>query len=148
MRGSRPRGTADRIRTRFVAALLVAAGAGCVAPPRQGTARAHDAILVQSVLTSAATQVRRCYRAPRVGSQGRQIITQLRVRVLPGGDIRGLPVVLGQHGVTPANQIYAQPMAEAAIGAVVRCSPLTLPEGAYHSGWIDIVLTFSPLARA
>ena len=148
MRGSRPKGSADRISVRFVAVLLALAGAGCASVPRTEPARARDEILVQSAVASAATQVRRCYRKPRVASQGLRIITQLRVRVFPGGEVRGLPVVLGQHGVTPANQVYAQQMAEAAIGAVVRCAPLSLPEGVYRYGWVDIDLTFSPMARA
>ncbi len=128
------------------ALLLFCLATGCALGPRHDRSAA-DAVLVESVLTSAAVQVRRCYRAPRVSSEGRLIVTQLRVRVFPGGDVRGLPVVLGQSGITRANQSYARPMAEAAIGAVVRCAPLSLPSEVYLHGWVDIYLTFSPLAR-
>lgn len=133
--------------------LLTALGACTVDSPRPRSVspsleRDQDSLLAESVLSSAAQQVQRCYRAPRVASPGRQITTQLRIRVFPGGDVRGLPVVLNQSGVTPANRAFAQPMAEAAVEAVIRCAPLTLPERVYRYGWVDIFLTFSPLARA
>jgi hypothetical protein len=139
---------------RLALLLIAVTSGGCaIAPPSARVSaasaeRAREQLLAETVLTSAATQVQRCYRAPRVSSEGRQIITQLRIRVFPGGEVRGLPVVLGQRGVTPDNETYAQPMAQAAVVAVVRCAPLTLPDRVYRYGWVDIFLTFSPLARA
>ena len=98
---------------------------------------------VDAALQSAASQVRRCYRMPRVSFGGRHIVTRVRVRLTPEGDLAGLPVVLVQDGVTPANQLYAQPMAEAAIRAVMTCAPLHLPPDLYRNGWSDFDLTFA-----
>ena len=96
----------------------------------------------------AAQQVRRCYRGPRVSSSGRQIVTRVRVRIDPEGAITGLPAVISQDGVSPANQAYAAEMAQAAIEAVLRCAPLRLPADAHRGVGLTIDLTFSPSASA
>lgn len=102
----------------------------------------------QQLLTGAAQQVRRCYRGPRVGHAGRQIVTRLRVLVTPEGLIDGRPVVIAQEGLTPANRLYADRMADAAIQSVLRCAPLAVPPGLAGEGPIEFDLTFSPLASA
>jgi hypothetical protein len=40
--------------------------------------------------------------------------------------VAGIPSILSQRGITPANQAYAAKMAEAAGLAVMRCAPLKL----------------------
>ena len=124
--------------------LLVALAGGCVllpaAPARHGE--------VEQALQSAARQVHRCYRAPRVSSAGRLIVTRLRVRLTPDGQLAGLPILIGQSGVTPSNRTSAAPMAQAAIAAVMRCAPLRLPPDLYARGWSAFDLTFSPLGVA
>ena len=123
--------------------LAVLAG-GCAPLPTPASRRAQ----VEQVLQSAALQVRRCYRTPRVSFGGRQIVTRLRIRLTPEGGLAGLPTVLVQDGVTPANRPYAAPMAQAAVEAVMRCAPLRLPPALYLGGWSDFDLTFSPLSSA
>jgi hypothetical protein len=127
--------------------LLVALSSGCAALPNATSALGRH-VEVQAALQSAAQQVRRCYRSPRVAGSGRQIVTRLRVRLTPEGELAGLPVLLVQSGVTPANARAARPMAEAAIEAVMRCAPLHLPTEHYANGWSDFVLTFSPVGVA
>ena len=126
-------------------ALLAVAAAGCV------TSRAPEATIsrgvAEQVVARAARQVRRCYRPPRIPSQARQITTRLRVRFQENGTLIGLPELVAQDGVTPANQAYAGAMAQAAIAAVIRCAPITLlPE--LRTGPWDFQLTFSPQAVA
>jgi hypothetical protein len=101
----------------------------------------------ETALAEAARLVQRCYRSPRIASNGRQIVTRLRVRLADDGQVAGLPVVVLQDGVTPANQPFAGRMAEAAIAAVIRCAPLRLPASYYQNGFTEFDLTFSPLAR-
>jgi hypothetical protein len=101
----------------------------------------------ETALAEAARQVQRCYRSPRVASDGRQIVTRLHVRLNAEGHIAGLPKVVLQDGVTPANQAFARRMAEAAIAAVVRCAPIRLPGSFHREGLTEFDLTFSPLAR-
>jgi hypothetical protein len=124
------------------ASLLVAAFlAGCTT--RRDATR-PDPVQVARVVSSAAQQVKRCYRAPRVARPARQIVTRLRVRFAPDGTLGAAPEIVGQSGITPANQVFAPLMAEAAIQSVVRCVPLVLPPELYTFGWNEFDLTFSP----
>ena len=139
--------------SRLLAAALVAAGlTGCAAAPatrpavRAATAAPDPGW--QALLASAAAQVRRCYRGPRVGHAGRQIVTRLRVLLTPEGRVDGRPVVIAQEGLTPLNRLYAERMAQAAIQSVLRCAPLSVPPGFAREGSIEFDLTFSPLASA
>lgn len=136
--------TARAIPFLIPAALL--ALAACATAP--GRAAGPDPRLVARVTSSAAWQVKRCYRAPRLTREARQIITRLRVRYLPDGKLAEVPVLLSQSGITPRNRVHAPAMAEAAMVAVVRCSPLTLPPDLYQAGWNEFDLTFSPPAFA
>lgn len=120
---------------------LLLATAGC-ATPRE--AARPDPVQVARVVSAAAQQVKRCYRAPRVARPARQIVTRLRVRLAPDGTLGGLPEVVGQSGITAANHVFAPQMADAAIQSVVRCAPLVLPPELYVLGWDEFDLTFSP----
>lgn len=120
---------------------------GCASARAAFEARRLPAEIEAKVIADAAAQVKRCYRAPRVTSDGRRISTRLSVRYAPDGSVVGLPVVLSQSGVTAENQMYADDMAEAAIASVVRCSPLRLPPELYALGWNAFELTFSPAMR-
>ena len=104
--------------------------------------------VLDEVAQTAAAQVKRCYRSPRVASSGKQISTRLLVRFREDGGLAALPVVISQSGVTPANGPYASKMAEAAGLAVMRCTPIRLPLETYERGWRTLELTFSPVARA
>lgn len=97
-----------------------------------------------AVTMAAADQVRRCYRSPRVPSAGRRIVTRLRVRYAADGRLEETPQLVAQEGVTPENQLYAAPMAEAASMAVLRCAPLRLPPELHRGGWDNFDLVFSP----
>lgn len=112
------------------------------------TERTNIAVIAGAALDSAASQVKRCYRFPRVSHSGRQIVTVVRVRMTNEGFPDGLPTIVSQHGVNAANSAYAGRMAEAAIGAVVRCAPLRLPPELHQRGWNELELTFSPVATA
>ena len=118
---------------------------GCAGVPEAG---APGELVLDGVGQQAARQVKRCYRAPRVASSGKQISTRLRVRYRPDGGLAELPQVVSQAGVTPANQAYAADMAEAAGLAVMRCAPVKLPPELYRKGWSVLDFTFSPGARA
>ncbi|WP_114952724.1 hypothetical protein [Sphingosinicella terrae] len=125
-------------------ALAAALLAGCTTVSAE---YARDPELDRQALATAASQVRRCYRTPRVSFAGRQIVTRLRVRVTADGQVAGLPAVVEQMGVNPDNQPYAGRMAAAAIGAVMRCAPLQLPAAFLQADGAEFDLTFSPLAR-
>lgn len=131
-------------------ALLAAVVASCAqpasAPTRAGLQAAvrPDPRLVARITETAAVQVKRCYRAPKLAKSARQISTRLRVYYAPDGQLATLPVLVAQAGVNESNRAHAAAMAEAAMLAVVRCSPLTLPPELYQAGWDEFELTFSP----
>jgi hypothetical protein len=135
-----------------LASTLLLPGLAACAPmapaPRPAVTASTPRVPVEAVMRAAATQVRRCYRSPRIASAGKQIVTRLRVRVTGDGQLTQLPVVIAQDGVTAGNSAYAGRMAEAAIGAVMRCAPLQLPAGFPAARTVAFDLTFSPVAPA
>ncbi|MCA3255579.1 MAG: hypothetical protein INF91_08185 [Alphaproteobacteria bacterium] len=137
--------------SRPLAAAAALALAACAAPqPVRVTAAPPppDPKAVARATQAAADQVRRCYAAPRVGREGRQIVTRLLVRLKPDGTLAGPPELLEQYGITPRNRIFASVMAAAAADAVERCTPLNLPAELYQRGWDAFELTFAPPASA
>ena len=137
---------------RGASALALLAAAGCAATPTLPVQRLRMSPTIspetQALLELTASQARQCYRAPRVSSAGRQIITRLLIRMKPDGMLDGLPELVSQSGVHPGNQNAAPRMAEAAILAVLRCAPYRIPPGLAGGEPIEIELTFSPLASA
>lgn len=130
--------------TRAVSPMLIALlAAGCTTP----RVAQVDPRLMRKATADAAAQVKRCYRTPKVLGEAKRITTRLQVRYAADGTLLGLPTVIGQTGVTPSNQLFADEMAEAAIASVVRCSPLKLPPELYQIGWNSFELTFSPALR-
>ena len=113
-----------------------------VAAPRAGPGLDREKVL--AAIDSAAFQIRRCYRQPRIPSAGKRIATRLRVRFSPDGTLSGIPTIIDQSGVTDDNRAFASRMAEAASLAVIRCVPVRLPAELYAGGWDEIDLTFSP----
>ena len=107
-----------------------------------------DPLVTNMVLKSAADQVRRCYRSPRVSSSARRIVTHLAVQLNSDGSLSALPVLVRQDGVTPETAPEAPRMAEAATLAVLRCAPLRLPAEHYSQIWDHFELSFSPNRRA
>lgn len=127
----------------FLPAPFLLLMAACATPsePIVRTAQIGEAI------ESAAAQIRRCYRDPIASGASRRISTRLRVRYAPDGTLIGLPRLVSQEGITPANLPYAARMAEAASIAVIRCSPLHLRPELYRGGWDEFDLVFSRFAR-
>ncbi len=149
--------TGKRYRALAAMTVSVAMLAGCATSP--GTSQPDMQIATgtriaapdpgwQTLLDNAATQIRRCYRGPRVGHAGRQIITRLRINLTPDGRVEGRPAVIVQDGITPLNRLYAERMAQAAIDSVMRCAPLNVPPGFAGAERIEFDLTFAPLASA
>ena len=141
--------TTHRLIGRWLATAVPAALlAGCMAPAAAPGAMPvdprPDPRVVVKLTESAATQVKRCYRSPKIAKSARQITTRLRVYYSPDGQLASLPVLVAQAGVTAANRAHAAAMAEAAMLAVVRCAPLDLPRELYQAGWDEFELTFAP----
>jgi hypothetical protein len=132
---------------------LAAAAAGCADPVRPGARPGKARISremareINKFADEAARKAQRCYRAPRVASVGRLIVTHLRVRYAANGSVIGLPTILSQTGVTAVNRVYAGRMAEAARLAVIRCSPVVVPPKLSRQPWNELDLVFAPSRR-
>lgn len=121
---------------------------GCTRERSRATVAVAAAPDLRAAVASAADQVRRCYRQPRVPTAGRRISTRLLVRYAPDGSLIGMPLLVAQEGLTRENRAYATRMAEAARLAVIRCSPVRLPAEVFRTGSSRLYLTFSPSVRA
>jgi len=117
----------------------------CAEPAPQVRARSPAALAVSAAV---AEQVRRCYRAPRVPSAGRNIVTRLYARYTADGILVGFPLLVSQQGLTSEGRPYAGRMAEAAKQAVLRCSPVRLPPQTGKGRASEFFLTFSPRRSA
>ena len=126
------------------ATMLLLLTAACAGPSTPVAVRSPAAQLASA---EVARQVRRCYRSPRVPSAGRRIVTRLLVRYGPDGTLIGLPILIGQQGVTSESRPYAARMTEAAKAAVIRCDPMRLPPPERRRA-VYFYLTFSPQMRA
>jgi len=101
-----------------------------------------DPETVRQVVMSAAQQVRRCYRPPRLTRRARGIATSISVRYAIDGRLAQPPALLRQDGVTPDLRLEAAQLAQAAIEAITRCTPLALPQESHAGGWDEFELTF------
>lgn len=132
---------------RAIPAVMLPLALGACAMPRVPHVAAQpagpDRAAVARAIGTAAQQVQRCYRAPRVGGSAKRIGTVLLVRFAPDGTLIGLPELVRQTGITPENMALAPQMAEAARVAVIRCTPVVLPPELYKGGWDEFQLTFS-----
>jgi len=109
------------------------------------TARAAtiSPIAMNGLTALIASQVKPCYTVPSGGTDALSIVSRVRIRLKPDGSIAVVPEVVGNSGVTPANQPYLRQMNEAATRAVQRCAPLKLPPDLYDV-WKDIIFNFRP----
>jgi len=90
-------------------------------------------------------QFKPCYDLGALaGTPATSIATVLRLRYNADGSVAVAPALVEQTGVTAANRSYAKQIADAARRAVMRCSPVRLPEEIYAGGWDDFELRFVP----
>ena len=91
-----------------------------------------------------AAKVKPCYNPPAGGADAGQIVTMLSIRMNRDGSVASVTPG-AQSGVNASNQAYARQMADAAVRAVRRCSPISgLPAELYQGGWDDFDFRFRP----
>lgn len=107
---------------------------------------ALSGIQMRGLASAIAAQVKPCYVVPTGGADAVSIVTVLRLRFNPDGSVSGTPSATAHEGVTDTNRSYVRQMDDAAVRAVLRCSPLKLPADLYAGGWEDIEFGFYPQA--
>ncbi|MFD2499668.1 hypothetical protein ACFSTI_13655 [Rhizorhabdus histidinilytica] len=118
----------------------MAKSTGKAAAPR---AAAISPIAMNGLVALIASQVKPCYTIPAGGTDTTSIISRIRLRLKKDGSIAAAPEVIGNLGVTPANQPYVRQMNEAATRALQRCAPYKLPPELFDA-WQDLIFTFRP----
>ena len=101
-------------------------------------------IAMNGLVALIASQVKPCYTIPAGGTDTTSIISRVRLRLKKDGSIGVAPEIIGNLGVTSANQPYLQQMNEAAKRALQRCAPYKLPAELYEGGWEDLIFRFNP----
>lgn len=134
--------TGARLGPDFLKGLTADKTAGKAQTPRATI----SGIQMRGLTAAIAAQVKPCYVIPTGGADAASIVSILRLRFNPDGSVSGTPSVTDHQGVTGTNQSYVRQMDDAAVRAVLRCSPLKLPADLYDGGWEDIEFTFSPRA--
>lgn len=138
---AKPKPKATSLGTDFLKGIPVEKSAGKGTAPRAATI---SPIAMNGLVALIASQVKPCYTIPTGGTDALSIISKVRMRLKPDGSIAVAPEVVGNTGVTPANQAYVQQMNEAARRALQRCAPYKLPAEYYEGGWEDLVFNFRP----
>jgi hypothetical protein len=137
---AKPKPKATSLGTDFLKGIPVEKSAGKAAAPR---AAAISPIAMNGLVALIASQVKPCYTIPAGGTDTTSIISRIRLRLKPDGSIAIAPEVIGNVGVSPANQPYVRQMNEAATRALQRCAPYKLPPDLYEA-WQDLIFTFRP----
>lgn len=128
-----------------IAALLnkeKSAGGGARRSQQQaslGGDRKTGAKLSQSELDALRGQVSQCWSPPAGVSEAGSLRVTIRMRLDPSGGLEGRPeIVDGGSG-----SAIERAAAEAALRAVMRCAPYTLPAEKYDT-WSEVLLNFDP----
>lgn len=137
---AKPKPKATSLGTDFLKGIPVEKSTGKAAAPR---AAAISPIAMNGLVALIASQVKPCYTIPAGGTDTTSIISRIRLRLKPDGSIAVAPEVIGNVGVSPANQPYVRQMNEAATRALQRCAPYKLPPDLYEA-WQDLIFTFRP----
>lgn len=128
-----------------IAALLnkeKSAGGGAKRSQQQaslGGDRRTGAKLSMSELDALRGQVSQCWSPPAGVSEAGSLRVTIRMRLDPSGGLEGRPeLVDGGNGST-----VERAAGEAALRAVIRCAPYTLPPEKYDT-WSEVLLNFDP----
>ena len=85
-------------------------------------------------------QIARCWALPAGAKDAHEMTVELRVMLAPDGAVQGATI---ENQSLMAVDPFYKAMAESALRAVLKCSPLKLPEDKYED-WRDLKLSFNP----
>jgi colicin import membrane protein len=94
--------------------------------------------LSQTEIDALRGQIQRCWNPPVGVSDARDLIVRVRLTLNQDGSLAGQPMVTDHSGAG-----NFQIAAEAAMRAIRRCAPYTLPAAKYEA-WRDVEVTFDP----
>ncbi|WP_062228882.1 cell envelope integrity protein TolA [Aureimonas frigidaquae] len=104
-----------------------------------GGQRTTGAKLSQSELDALRAQVQRCWSPPAGISDAGTLRVSIQMQLDPSGALIGVPQIVNGGGSSTAERVAG----EAAVRAVRRCAPYSLPSDKYDS-WRQVQINFDP----
>jgi outer membrane biosynthesis protein TonB len=136
---AKPKGS--RLGSDFLKGLSPSKAPGKASAPRAAAVSAQS---MAGLVSLIASKVKPCYNPPAGGADSGQIVTLLSIRMNKDGSVASVTPGT-QSGVNGSNAAYARQMADAAVRAIKRCSPISgLPPELYDGGWSDFDFRFRP----
>lgn len=108
--------------------------------PKQAQLSAIQAATLEQAIRA---QIAPCWNPPIGGADVAEMTVVLRIRLNRDGSIAAPPEFISQTGATAGNQAYARAFVETAKRAVLRCTPLDLPDRLFPH-WREFDLNFDP----
>jgi len=137
---AREKPTATSLGEDFLKGIPVAKSTGKAVAPRA----ALSPIAMNGLVALIVSQVKPCYKITTGGTDANSIVSKVRMRLKRDGSIAVAPEIVGNLGVTSANEPYRRQMNEAATRALQGCAPYKLPPDLYDGGWEDLIFNFRP----
>lgn len=103
-----------------------------------GASRGHAPTLTMSELDALRAQLQACWNPPVGAADAQDLRVDVRIKYRQDGTLAAEPVVLNR-----GNSPYFQVASEAALRAVRRCQPITMPAAKYEI-WRDVEVGFDP----
>lgn len=100
-----------------------------------------DRPLTLSEKDAIRAQIERCWNVPVGARDAENLVVEIRVMLNPDGSVVATPEIL--NNARMASDPFFRAAAESARRAVLKCSPLRMPDKAY-SLWKVMTLTFNP----
>lgn len=133
---------ATSLGTDFLKGIPVEKSTGTATAPRVA---AISPIAMNGLVQLIQRRVAKCYQPPMGGADILTIVSRINMRLKPNGSFAVAPTIIGNSGVTPANERYVRQMNEAATRALQACAPYSdLPPEFYEGGWENINFNFRP----
>jgi outer membrane biosynthesis protein TonB len=97
--------------------------------------------MAASLINALRNQIRPCWQPPSGAAAIDELVVTLRVRFRANGTIVGAPQIVEREGVSAANRPYVVPFEAAAMRAIARCTPVSLPDDLYDY-WKEVDFPF------
>ncbi len=104
---------------------------------------AKDLPMTISERDALRARLAECWTLPAGAREAQDLVVKIRVNLNPDGSLARLPEIVDQARVNQPGQEFYRAAAVAALRAVMKCEPFTMPVGK-SSQWRAMVLTFNP----
>ncbi|WP_062012228.1 hypothetical protein [Aureimonas sp. AU4] len=104
-----------------------------------GAKKATGGTLSQSEMDALRGQISKCWNPPAGNTDAGGFRVKISMQLSPSGEVEGMPQIVQGGGATGAERAAG----EAAVRAVRRCAPYSLPADKYDT-WAEVTVNFDP----